>query len=54
MGVSVAVVRILDTNPVPVPKRSKLEPARPARAEGRTRIVKAGGKRAAAGKTKKG
>ena len=54
MGMSVAVVRILDTNPVPVPKMSQLEPARPTRAEGRTRAAKAVGKRAAAGKTKKG
>lgn len=45
MGMSVAVVRILNTNPVPAPEKVKLEPAHPLNARART--AKAGRKTAA-------
>jgi hypothetical protein len=47
MGMSVAVVRILDTNPVLLPQSFKIEPARPVGGKGRTRTVKASRRRAA-------
>ena len=54
MGMSVAVVRILDTNPVPVPKKFKLDAGRPAGGPGGARTTAAGKKRGAARKAKKG
>ena len=54
MGMSVAVVRILDTNPVPVPKAFKLEPPPAGGVKAKPSSAAASKKKAASKKSGKG